>query len=167
MTFGYHPCLSCKTHIDFKDKVIFDMLVPYRYLLNVTHNLEGWLYIFGLIIDGISLEIISILFVELLGLIGIFRHHDAKLVSFLPVHGLDLGYNLIALSERIWDPTCKSRILREIIFHKIFFFNNRVSFLEILQWSPGCLPILPFNDQFPPFCRLTRVFFSLFPVMYI
>ena len=45
------------------------MLVPYQDLLTVIQNLEGWLYIFELLIDGISPESISILFINLVSLI--------------------------------------------------------------------------------------------------
>ena len=43
MTHVDHICLYCKTYIDIKDKMTFDMLVPYQYLLTVIHKLEDWL----------------------------------------------------------------------------------------------------------------------------
>ena len=118
-------------------------------------------YIFEFLIDGIIPESISILFINLLDLINIFRRLDAKLVGTLPVPGLDLGYNHIATYENIWDPLCKSRLLRDIFCHGIFHCNNWFSYLEILQWSTGCLPILPFNKQFPPFHFPTHVFIAV------
>ena len=66
-----HHWIYYKAHIDFKDKMTFYMFVPYRYLITITHNLEGWLYIFELIIDGISTENISMIFFKLIGLIYI------------------------------------------------------------------------------------------------
>ena len=101
---GDHPCLSCKTHLDFQDKMTFDLLIRHQYLLTIIQNLEDWLYIFEFLIDGISQNIIYILFVKLEGIIDIFRYPGNKLVGTLSVPGLDLGYNLIALSESIWYP---------------------------------------------------------------
>ena len=97
----------------------------------------------------------------MVGLRDIFRYPDAKLVGTLPVPGLDLGFNLIASSERIWDPPCKIRLLGNLSFQSIFRCNNRVSLLEILQCIPGCFPIFPFKDKVPPFCRPTHVFISV------
>ena len=82
----------------------FDLLIRHRYLLTIIQNLEDWLYIFEFLIDGISQNIIYILFVKLEGIIDIFRYPGNKLVGTLSVPGLDLGYNLIALSESIWYP---------------------------------------------------------------
>ena len=93
----------------------FHRLVPFRYLLTVIYNLEGWLYIFELLIDGITQESISILFIKLVGLIGSFRHPDAEIVDTIPVPGLELGYNPITLSERIWDPSHKIWLLSYLI----------------------------------------------------
>ena len=95
------PQLSFKTHIDVKDKITFDMLVPYQYLLTIIHNGGGWLYIFVLLIDGIFPESISILFIKLVGLSDIFRHLDAKSVGTLPLPDLDLGHNPITHYNRI------------------------------------------------------------------
>ena len=79
----------------------------------------------------------------------------------LPVPRINLGYNTIAPYENIWDPPCKIRLISNLICHSIFRCNNCVYFLERLKWSPGCLPILSFNDKFPPFRRLTHVFISV------
>ena len=84
----YHSCLSCKTPLDIKDNMTFDMLVPYWYLLAFIQNLEGWLYIFEFLIDGISPQSIYILLVKFVVLVHIFRHPDSEIVGTLPVPGL-------------------------------------------------------------------------------
>ena len=79
----------------------------------------------------------------------------------LPVSSLELGYNPIAVSEYIWDPPCKISILSNLICHSLFLCNNRFSFLEILQWSPGCLSILPFNEKFTQYFCPMHVFIAV------
>ena len=104
------------------------------------------------------------MFIKFVCLIKSFRHLDAELVGTLPVPRLDFGYDLIRPSEHVLNPPYNSWFYRNLISYIIFRCNTRVSFLEILQWSPVCLLILPFEKQFLTFRCLMHVSVSIISI---
>ena len=141
-------CLSpiVLPQFNVKYKMTIDVLVTNRYfaILYLFHS-RGSQNSTHFIHNCIPPKCVTIFGVQLLGVLCTLRHFYSILVGSLPVLGLDLGEDGSPLTNHVWNPPRKGRLLLQLALNYILCHLNRVRFLAIFQRYPRFTAVLPLN----------------------